>query len=115
MGTRARFLCLEWTRCVDKGNVFPAHVQIGACTVVIQSGTETQKNRTAGYNNRGNAYFGKKDYDRDIADYDRAIALNSGMRAFPPRLLRARRCARPGRLWRARKELNPLLTRFWRS
>jgi tetratricopeptide (TPR) repeat protein len=28
------------------------------------------------YNNRGLAYYGKTDYDRAIADYDKAIDVN---------------------------------------
>ena len=28
------------------------------------------------YDNRGNSYYEKKDYDRAIADYDQAIAIN---------------------------------------
>ena len=30
----------------------------------------------------GNAYFGKKDYDHAIADYDKAIQINSNSTGF---------------------------------
>ncbi len=43
---------------------------------MIQSGREGQKNLAIAFNNRGNAYSDKKDYDRAIADYDAAIRLD---------------------------------------
>src|SRR5471032_1886728 len=51
-------------------------VQISGCTAVIQSGNYSGMNLAWAFNNRGNAYTEKKEYDRAIADYDQAIRLN---------------------------------------
>jgi tetratricopeptide (TPR) repeat protein len=51
-------------------------ISIGACTAMIQAGQETQENIAKAFGNRGNAYFGKGQYDRAIEDYDQAIRLN---------------------------------------
>jgi tetratricopeptide (TPR) repeat protein len=49
---------------------------ISGCTVVIQSGRETQRNLAGAFNNRGNAYNGKGEYDRALQDFNEAIRLN---------------------------------------
>jgi tetratricopeptide (TPR) repeat protein len=43
---------------------------------MIQSGHEPPQNLVAAFTYRGNAYFGKGQYDRAIEDYDQAIRLN---------------------------------------
>ena len=73
-------LSRAWTRCANKEKASP-DLQISGCTTVIQSGKETQKNRAVAYTNRGNAYLGKKDYDRAIADYNKAIELEPKLAA----------------------------------
>ncbi len=50
--------------------------QIEGCTALIESGKETQKTLAIAYNNRGNAYTGKGEYDRAIKDFDESIKLN---------------------------------------
>lgn len=50
--------------------------QIKSCTALIQSNSETPKNRALAYNNRGNAYNAIGDSGRAIADYDEAIRLD---------------------------------------
>jgi tetratricopeptide (TPR) repeat protein len=49
---------------------------IAACNRVIDSKGSTLKSRADAYNNRGQEWYGKKDYDRAIADFDSAINLN---------------------------------------
>ena len=50
---------------------------IRGCTSVIESGKrESRKNRAIAYSNRGVAYWKKSEYDRAIADYTEAIALD---------------------------------------
>ena len=57
--------------------------QIMGCTALIDSGSATAKSRAIAYNNRGNAYIAKGDYDRAVLDYDELIKLNSDYaRAF---------------------------------
>src|SRR5580658_4163119 len=68
-------LSRPWTWCVNKEKA-PPDLQINGCTTVIQSGTETQKNLSIAFNNRGNAYRTKEDNDRAIADYNESIRLN---------------------------------------
>jgi len=49
---------------------------ISACTLVILSGRESQRNLANAYFNRGIAYKNQRDFDRAIADYTQAIQLN---------------------------------------
>ena len=49
---------------------------IAACARVIADDVETAANRAVAYENRGNANYSKKDYDRAIADYNEAIRLD---------------------------------------
>lgn len=55
--------------CENKGG----DVAIQGCTVLINS----NPNDAAAYNNRGIEYAAKKDYDRAIADYSRAISIKA--------------------------------------
>jgi lipoprotein NlpI len=48
---------------------------IDDCTQLIQSGLLSAHDRAMHYKNRGLAFYKKKDYDRAIQDYDRAIGL----------------------------------------
>jgi tetratricopeptide (TPR) repeat protein len=57
--------------------------QIVGCTALIGSGSATPQSLALAYNNRGNAYTAKGDYDRAISDYDQSIKLNANhARAF---------------------------------
>lgn len=47
--------------------------KIASCTRAINSGA---RNPAINYNNRGNAYHSKRDYDSAIADYSEAIRIN---------------------------------------
>lgn len=50
--------------------------RIAACSKDIDSGKMKGHDQAVNYNNRGNAYFDRRDYDRAIADYDAAIQLD---------------------------------------
>jgi lipoprotein NlpI len=50
--------------------------RIVACTQSINSGKWKGRNQAINYYNRGNAYSGKGDNDRAIADYNQAISLD---------------------------------------
>ena len=51
-------------------------IQIDGCTALINSGAQTPRTRVIAYNNRGNAYMAKDEYDRAVQDYDQSIELN---------------------------------------
>ena len=58
-------------------------IQIDGCTSLINSGKQTTQTLVIAYNNRGNAYTAKGEYDRAIQDYDQSIKLNPNYaRAF---------------------------------
>ena len=58
-------------------------IHIDGCTSLINSGKQTTQTLVIAYNNRGNAYTGKGEYDRAIQDYDQSIKLNPNYaRAF---------------------------------
>ncbi|WP_456683544.1 tetratricopeptide repeat protein [Bradyrhizobium sp. S3.14.4] len=50
--------------------------RIGACTTFIQARPDSSAALAIAYNNRGNAYTAKGDYDSAISDFDQSIALN---------------------------------------
>src|SRR6516225_1304225 len=51
-------------------------IQIGGCTALIDSGKEAPQTLVIAYNNRGNAYSAKGEYDRAVEDFDESIKLN---------------------------------------
>jgi tetratricopeptide (TPR) repeat protein len=51
-------------------------IQIDACTSLIDSGKQTPQTLVIAYNNRGNAYVAKGEYDRAVQDYDQSIKLS---------------------------------------
>jgi tetratricopeptide (TPR) repeat protein len=50
--------------------------QIAGCTALIKAGLDNPTVAAIAYNNRGNAYTGKGEYDKAIEDYDASIKLN---------------------------------------
>src|ERR1700687_2511168 len=50
--------------------------QIVGCTNAIKSGRYTGKDLAVVFNNRGNTYLAKGDFDRAVADYEQAIRLD---------------------------------------
>jgi tetratricopeptide (TPR) repeat protein len=62
----------DWTRCINQGPGFSSDTAIASCSAVIR----LRPSFAEAYNNRGIAYYDKKDYDRAIADYNEAIGLS---------------------------------------
>jgi tetratricopeptide (TPR) repeat protein len=50
--------------------------RIGGCTMLIEAGYGTTTALAIAYNNRGNAYVAKGDFDRAIQDFERSITLD---------------------------------------
>jgi tetratricopeptide (TPR) repeat protein len=71
---------IDW--CENNGYVYTPDLQINGCTAAIQSGRWSGKDLALVFNNRGNAYSDKNDYDRAIADFNQAIRLDPKY-AFP--------------------------------
>jgi len=53
-----------------------AEPQIAGCTALIKSDDKNSQVLAIAYNNRGNAYTGKGEYDLAIQDYDESIKFN---------------------------------------
>ncbi len=62
-----------WNECI-RTNV--PNAIIVACTQILQDRGEPPSNLAIVYFDRGTAYLSKGDYDRAIADYTQAIAIN---------------------------------------
>ena len=62
--------------CVNKTNTFSKDEQISGCTEAIRSGRWSGKNLAWAYGNRCIAYKDKEEYERAMADCDRAIELD---------------------------------------
>src|SRR5215467_16128478 len=69
------FIAPEWRTCTGNPRI-DWDTQIGSCTALIQSSQETAHNRAFAYNNRGNAYYRKGDFETALADYNAAIQLD---------------------------------------
>ena len=63
-------------RCAQKGQADSLDQQIDACTVAIESGRWHGPGLAWAFNNRGNGYRMKEEYDRAIADYTDAIRID---------------------------------------
>jgi tetratricopeptide (TPR) repeat protein len=61
--------------CQNKSVHVAPDVQIAACSAVIAGGKETPNNQSVSFNNRGQAYAAKQDYEHALQDFDQAIAL----------------------------------------
>ena len=75
----------EWQACEGIELQHSPDRQIAACTAIIESGRENKENLGIAYTDRGGAYEHKGQYDRAIADFDRAIALRPDGVAFNDR------------------------------
>src|SRR5262245_18726936 len=51
-------------------------VQLAGCTLLIESGAESTRILALVYNNRGNAFIRRGDYDRAIEDYNQSIKFD---------------------------------------
>lgn len=65
----------EAKRCAAAAEEHEFDLVIDSCTGAIQSGQLSDQELAILLNHRGFAYHHKKDYDRAIRDYDRAISL----------------------------------------
>jgi tetratricopeptide (TPR) repeat protein len=63
-------------RCAENDRAVPRDQQIEACTAAIESGRWRGAGLAWAYNNRSFAYILRGDYDRGIADADKAIRLD---------------------------------------
>jgi tetratricopeptide (TPR) repeat protein len=62
----------NWAHCKAQD----PNLAIEGCTALIQSGAETPANLATALANRGNAFRGKKEYEKAIRDYSQAVKLN---------------------------------------
>src|SRR5437763_1011363 len=70
----AQPLSAEWQRCA-KSDTVPDD-GIAACTAIIDSGKEREKNLSIAHFNRANGWATKGEIDRAIADLSGAIGLD---------------------------------------
>lgn len=64
------------TRCRSAG----PEARIAACTQIIaRAKQETKRDQLTAYVNRGSAYLARREFDRAIADYDRALRLDKNL------------------------------------
>ena len=66
----------NWVWCANDDHANLPDRQIEGCTAIINAATETRKNMAIAYNNRGNGYADKKQYERALPDYDHALRLS---------------------------------------
>src|SRR5262252_4525941 len=64
----------EWKKCTGNKDV-DWDVQIQACSALIKSGRETKHNTAVAFDNRANAWRGKHENERSLADHNEAIRL----------------------------------------
>jgi len=65
---------IDW--CINATHEYSLDQQVSGCTVAIQSGRWRGKGLVWAFQDRGLAYYDKRDYDHAIADYDQAIKLD---------------------------------------
>ena len=66
----------DFKKCATKVERNDFDLAIDHCTAAIQSGELSDQDLAIVFNNRGFAYYNKKNYDHAIEDYDRATRLN---------------------------------------
>lgn len=67
----------QWNEDAQKcAEIAEADVALAHCTRALTSGQLSEAGRAVTFNNRGNAYQNKRDYDRAIQDYNEAIRLD---------------------------------------
>lgn len=69
----------EYQACQGSEPQYSLDENIAGCTTIIESGRESQEILYSVYVTRGYAYSGKRQYDLAIADFTRAIQLNSDL------------------------------------
>jgi len=63
----------DWDSC---SRVLDSEERIRGCSAIIEAATEPESKIADAYANRGVAYYVKRDYDRAIEDFGRAVALD---------------------------------------
>jgi tetratricopeptide (TPR) repeat protein len=66
----------RYFRNIELCNGTSLEARISGCTSLIDARQGTTTTLAIAYNNRGNAYTAKSDYDRAIQDFDQSIKLN---------------------------------------
>jgi tetratricopeptide (TPR) repeat protein len=66
----------RYFRNIELCNGTSLEPRISGCTSLIEARQGTTRTLATAYNNRGNAYTARSDYDRAIADFDQSIKLN---------------------------------------
>jgi tetratricopeptide (TPR) repeat protein len=66
----------RYFRNIELCNGTSLEARISGCTSLIEARQGTTRTLATAYNNRGNAYTARSDYDRAIADFDQSIKLN---------------------------------------
>jgi tetratricopeptide (TPR) repeat protein len=66
----------RYFRNIELCNDISPEARISGCTALIDEHQGTTTTLAIAYNNRGNAYTAKSDYDHAIADFDQSIKLN---------------------------------------
>jgi tetratricopeptide (TPR) repeat protein len=74
--TQAEDLGRQWEVCENRESKYSDALVAASCTAVIQSEHVDPEQLMLALNNRGLSYHNQQDYDRAIADFDRAIELN---------------------------------------
>lgn len=69
-------LTASYFRNIELCNGTSPEARISGCTWLIDARQGTATTLAIAYNNRGNAYSAKSDYDRAIRDFDESIKLN---------------------------------------
>src|SRR5260221_13541362 len=71
---------VKWCNGVNRTS---PDIRLDGCTALINTGEPMPQALVIAYNNRGNAYTTKGEYDRAVQDYDQSIKLDpSYARAF---------------------------------
>ena len=91
----------DWTACIASQQDPDAGIR--ACTAIINSGRERGRNLAIAYNNRGDGYWEKNDFDRALADYDQAIRVDKSY---------ATAYVNRGLVWRDKGDLDRAITDY---
>jgi tetratricopeptide (TPR) repeat protein len=66
----------ERIECLGRAHDYPYDIVVQSCTDLINAGQETKRDTAVAFNNRGVAYYLKRDLDHAIEDFSQAIALD---------------------------------------
>jgi tetratricopeptide (TPR) repeat protein len=66
----------ERIKCLSRAHDYSYDIVIQSCTDLISAGQETRRDTAVAFNNRGVAYYMKRELDHAIEDFSQAIALD---------------------------------------